>query len=133
MFIINQKIRDIDTQQPLIGATVLLVDSNGQPLLVNGYQVGRVSNDQGAFVLPVVPEDAFIKVSYIGYNPIIHPADDYRNDDIYLKAKEISATSTDTVIKAKYQPKKKKWWLIPVLVACGLLLIGATYYLTTKK
>lgn len=133
MFIINQKIRDIDTNEPLIGATVILVDANGQPLLVNGYQVGRISNDQGAFVLPVVPENAFIKVSYIGYNTIIHPADDYRNDDVYLKVKETPATLFDTIIKAKYTPKKNKWWVIPALITSFILTVGIMYLIFKKR
>lgn len=88
MFIINQHIKDIDTNEGLPFASVVLVDNTGVTLVVNGVSpIARKSDANGKIIIPIAIETAYIKVSYVGYETIIHPADDYRNDTIYLKKK----------------------------------------------
>lgn len=141
MFIIQSKIYDIDTKEILIGATALLTDASGKPLLSNGYQVGRTADINGKINLPVNDETAHIKVSYLGYETIIHPADDYRNDDIYLKQKQTDAAGgKEIIVKAKRilgqqnkpTPKKINWikWIV---IGLGGVFVLATILILVKN
>lgn len=148
MFIIKSRILDINSQEPLSFASAVLTDKSGKPLPINGQIIGNKANDAGELTLPVANEDAFIKVSYVGYQTIVHPADDYRNDDIYLAPKANAATGKDIIIKEKRiypgsrtrptanKPKPaEKWpkWLTWVLVGTGILIVTVVGILITKS
>lgn len=113
MFIINTTIRDIDTSELLPKASVVITDRQGNHVKVNGYSIGRLSDLDGNIIIPIANEDAYITVSYVGYQSITHPADDYRNDIIYLKRK--TNTTKEVIIKAKrIQPKATEYKPVPV-------------------
>lgn len=73
---IRGTVTDIENQQPLIGATVTLIDST--------LSIGDVTNNEGTFHLNNVPVGRrSISVSYLGYTPVVIP------DIILTSAKEI--------------------------------------------
>lgn len=135
MYIINSQIKDIDTGEQLPGATVQLTDSTGKPILVNGHAIGRIADANGRIIIPVIPIGAYIKVSYMGYITLIHPAEDYKNDDIYLK--KTSKNLNEVVVTAKKNtppttiiPKKTPWLFI---AGASLVLLAIIIYFIPKK
>lgn len=147
MFTINTYIRDIDTNEALPFASVVVTDSKGKAMPVNGVVVGRKTDEEGRLIIPIAIETAFITVSYVGYQTITHPADDYRNDTIYLakKASNLFTTGKDIIVKAKriYKqaapskkataPAKKIAWYVYASVAAGVILTGIIIYKIVKK
>jgi hypothetical protein len=147
MFIINTYIKDIDTGETLPGASVLISDKNGKSVPVNGVNpVGRAADADGKVIIPIANENDYITVSYVGYQTISHPADDYRNDIIYLKRKTNvtkEAVVTAKRIKPKQEekpkpvqhpkPKKKSRWLIIALMGATVLSAAYIIYTLTKK
>ena len=136
-FVLKTTVKDMDTLETLPGATVFISDANGKAVPVNGVaSVGRKTDANGYFILPIAHDDAYITISYVGYQTISHPADDYKNDVIYLKRK--AQTAKEVIVRAKRMKptagptityKKKKhtnWWLISaaigVLVVTGIII-----------
>lgn len=106
MFIINTYIKDIETLEPLPMANVVVSESNGSAMVVNGISpIARKSDINGKIIIPIAVETAHIKVSYVGYETIVHPADDYRNDTIFLKRKTNSLNGVTVTA-----PKDKNYY-----------------------
>lgn len=142
MIILNTYVKDIDTSEPLAGASVIMTDSQGKALPLNGVPiVGRKADMDGKFIFPIALDNAYITVSYVGYTPITHPADDYKNDIIYLKKKSNVYTGKEIFIKAKRytkpnnrhnKPTKTKWVLFALLSAV-VVVATITYFITKNK
>ncbi|MEZ5047476.1 MAG: carboxypeptidase-like regulatory domain-containing protein [Chitinophagaceae bacterium] len=133
MFQLSTYIQDIESKTPLEFATIQLTDSQGTPLLINGNVIGRKTNEDGYFTMPVTNEDAYIKVSYVGYETLIHPAQDYKDDIIYLTPK--NKALSDVVIKGKKiisKAKKIKWW-VWALLGLGCLILLSLLAFKRKK
>jgi hypothetical protein len=160
MFTINTYIRDIDSNEALPFASVVITDSKGKAMPINGVPVvGRKSDENGKLIIPIAIETAYITVSYVGYQSITHPADDYRDDTIYLKKKStnVFGSGKDFVVKEKKtypttrpnprpttrpnirptsrpQPKAKPIaWYVYTSVAVGVVAIGLIIYKLAKN
>lgn len=131
MFIIQQKVIGYPDSEPLVGATVMLTDSSGKPLLINGNIIGRKADVNGNIILPVSDESAFIKATYVGYAPLIRPADDYRNDSIELYPG--TSNLKEVIIKAKRIKLNKKKWLPLIIIGSILLVVGITIYILKRR
>ncbi len=53
-------IQDATSGEPLIGATVV----------IKGTTTGTITDEQGRFILPNIPPDAVLAISFIGYRPL---------------------------------------------------------------
>lgn len=145
MFTINSTIYDFNTREALPYATAVITDSKGTPIEYNGLIKGAKANTDGVITLQVPDEDAYIKVSYVGYESLVHPADDYRNDDIYLSPKKQTASTKPIIIKAKRYPKKttevktkptKKsipTWLIVIMATLVVVVVGVLIFKTSNS
>lgn len=120
MINLNTYVKDIHTQEPLPGASVIMTDRNGKAIPLNGVPIiGRKTDENGKLIMPIALDDGYITVSYVGYATITHPADDYRNDIIYLAPKALSPTkelvitgkriTTKPTQKPTYKPKQKNY------------------------
>jgi hypothetical protein len=147
MFIINTTIQDIDNGELLPFASVGMTDSKGKLLFINGTYVTRKSDINGKLIIPISDESAYITVSYVGYESITHPADDYRNDIIYLKKKAIKYGGKEIVIhatkpkpkenvnrpKAKPKEKAKTPWLLIAAIGAVAVITGIIIIFKFKK
>lgn len=152
MFTINTTIQDIDTKELLSFASVGLTDDKGKLLSINGNYITRKADIDGKLIIPVADEKAYITVSYVGYQSITHPADDYKNDIIYLKKKVASYGGKEIVVKAKkikpkpvkpvpgsitekiHKKKKKKSNNIAIIIGivCATAVLGTALFFILK-
>lgn len=105
-FTLETSVNDALTGQPLVGATVVLTDSTGTPIKVNGNVIGRKTDANGEFIMPINANNAYVTVSYLGYSKITAPATQFQYASIVL----MPATNNlqEIVIKGGSSAKEKK-------------------------
>lgn len=139
---------------PIDNANITITNQDGSNKLVNGYVIGRTSDNKGNFTIPVALADSFVTFSYVGYKPLTLPAESAKNKSVF-KLLEDSNTLQDVTITTsthaparpasggirpkvtptpEVQPKKsyKKYYLIAGTIV-GVALIGLFIYHLVKK
>lgn len=144
--ILNTKVLDYETKEPLTGANITITDANGKAIPINGEPVvGRKADYDGAFTMPIIVPNAYITVSYVGYQSITEPATRYGNKNILLKSKSFSLNKKEIKVTAKRLkttptknpkppvPPKKFPWLIVIIATASVAIAGVVIYHFTKK
>lgn len=150
--ILNTKVVDAETNEPLIGANIVITDKNGIAIPINGVAiVGRKTDTNGKFILPIAVKNGYIKVSYVGYQELIEPAIKYRNKNVQLKLKYNNPLKKEIVVIHKREkkqeqekktitqkppkPKQKKLptWAIAIIAIGAVGILGTIIYIIAKK
>jgi hypothetical protein len=116
---ITGKITDKKTGETLPGASIVLLDANNKPVLVNGQNVGTTTNANGqfSFAAPVVGNK--VQVSYVGYVPVIVGIVSTNPIEIMLESSTTNLSEVEITAKGT---KSKLRYVLPI--AALLLIVG---------
>lgn len=146
--IVKAKVIDSSTQRPMANVNVFVSDSKGNQVTHNGVpNVGRTTDGNGNFILPVAFADDFITISHIGYQTLTIPSESAANKSQFimrtlvqdLPEAVINGTRPRSIpratpIKTASVPTiNKKTWLIVGGVIAGVSILGIIIYLSFKK
>lgn len=92
---VTGSIKDSNTQEPLIGATIL----------VKGSTIGTISDFNGDFVIEVASTSDILEISYIGYDTQDFPLNGQTSINVLL---ETSKNDLDEIVVVGYGSQKKR-------------------------
>lgn len=136
--IIKAKIVNGHTGRPMENVNISITDSTGNLLPINGETIGRTSNSDGRFILPVAKEDdVFITFSFVGFTPFTLPAASAAKMKVFKMQSKNQELPDTTVISPKPKSgisdnKPSKMWAY-VLGGSALFLTAALIYTLNKK
>lgn len=148
MYIVKGTIKDIKTGKPIANANISVTDHTGAFLPVNGNNIGRTSDSKGYFNIPVTPPDAFITISYVGYEPLKVLAQTASKMAVFKIGQSDNQLEEVVVNINKPRPRarpsvsapeqrtsgsagnKKIWW---IAAGVAVLVLGTVAYFIFKK
>lgn len=134
---INAKVINGHNGKAMPNVNISITDSTGNFLPINGINVGRISDKDGSFILPLAKEDVFVTFSFVGFDTFILPASNAVKMNVFKMKSKFNELPDTTVVNAKPQtaaPEKKKSNMMNyLLIGSAVLLAGALIYFLTKK
>ena len=141
MITVKGKVIDSSNGKAIQMANVTVTDSTGNYLPVNGVNVGRTTDASGAFIIPVANPDAWLTISYVGYKPLILPAEQAVKKSTFRLLTNTESIPDVEIKTAAYNPKypgenslgndKKAW--IAIFAIIGAAIIGGIIYTLKRK
>ncbi len=118
------KITDAKDDQPIIGAKVIVVDAGGNP--VDGGTRFAASGTQGQFTIEASPQE-FLKFKSVGYpDRVVNVGQTWSSlSDVPVIPMRAGLELEEVVVTPDSRDvpdRKKRPWLMPVVVGVGTLL-----------
>jgi hypothetical protein len=131
MLTVKGKVIDSKTGEPLELANAVVSDGAGKPFPVNGNIIARQSDAKGEFILPFAHEDTFLRVSYVGYKPLLVSAKEA------AKMGSFSLSQGDALNEVVIVAKKGKkdntgLWIIGGIALLGIVVVTIVVIATRK-
>lgn len=121
---VKAKIVD-ENNEPLVGASVVVLNAVGQPVINGDFVVGDSSDYDGNFVInnaAISSLATLLRISFIGYKTIVIPVASIVATSGVIKMSIDSTILPDTVVYGKKKSIFSLWWLIPIGIGTAIAL-----------
>lgn len=123
--VIQGKIIDKKTKEPLYMTNVFLSDESGKPILVNDRSIGTASNLDGEFTLKTPFTANYLTAQFVGYKKQTKPVQDH----LYFEMDQTAYKLPEVQIIAS-RIKKFEW---KKLVYPGILFVVVLFLILKFK
>lgn len=130
MFIVSGIVQD-EKGAPLELANVMVTDAAGKGITRNGVVAGRQTDEKGGFNIPVIDDNDYITISYVGLGKLTVKGKEAQTTKVFqLGSNNVLNEVVVTAKKAVKNQPKWLWWLAGVL---AFAFVAAIIFLIIKK
>lgn len=132
---VKAKIVD-ENNEPLVGASVVVLNAVGQPVSNGDFVVGDSSDFDGNFVInnaAISSLATLLRISFIGYKTTVIPVASIAATSGIIKMYVDSTSLTNTDVYGKPKNKFSLWWLIPIAIGTAIAVSKKEEKQTSKK